>query len=295
MTPEGSGGTSGAVTGTTRLAGVIGDPVRHSLSPILHNAAYAALGLDWVYVALPVLAGGGPAAVASMRTLGIEGLSVTMPHKHAVLDAVDDLTPTARRLGMVNSIFRRGDELVGDNNDGAGLVECLRRDLGVDLDGRRCAVIGAGGAARAIIDALAGAGVDSVVVIGRTPGRVAEAVAFAGGIGKAGTESDVADCDVVANATPIGMSGGPAGSPVAASALRPGQIVVDTIYSPLRTPLMAAAEQAGATAVNGVGMLVRLSELVFARFTGVPAPDGVMAHAAAAELRRRGAEAAPSA
>ncbi|MEZ5408763.1 MAG: hypothetical protein R2761_12110 [Acidimicrobiales bacterium] len=124
-----------APTGSTRLAAVIGDPVRHSLSPTIHNAAFAALGLDWVYVALPVAAGRGGEAVAAMRVLGIDGLSVTMPHKAAVAAAVDRRTAVAERLGVVNCVFTDGDELVGDSTDGDGFVRSLAHDNGLSLTG----------------------------------------------------------------------------------------------------------------------------------------------------------------
>jgi shikimate dehydrogenase len=138
----------------TRVAGVIGDPIGHSLSPVLHNAAFAALGLDWVYVAFPVAAGEGRAAVEAMRTLGISGLSVTMPHKGDVVAELDRLSPTAARLGVVNTISwahsPSGGELLGHSTDGAGFLDALQWDDGFDPAGRNCLVLGAGGAARAV-------------------------------------------------------------------------------------------------------------------------------------------------
>ena len=119
------------------MAGVIGDPVRHSLSPAIHNAGFRALGLDWVYLAFPVPAGGGAAAVAAMRTLGLDGLSVTMPHKADVMAALDGWSDTARALGAVNTIHRRGSEVRGDNTDGEGFLAALREDEGVDPAGLR--------------------------------------------------------------------------------------------------------------------------------------------------------------
>lgn len=143
MTPPAEVSPSAA----TQVVGVIGDPVGHSLSPRLHNAAFDALGLDWVSVAFPVPDGSATDAVAGMRALGIAGLSVTMPHKTAVVALVDRLTPVADVLGAVNCLYRDGDVLVGDNTDGIGFVASLWRGAGFDPDGRRCLVIGAGGAA----------------------------------------------------------------------------------------------------------------------------------------------------
>ena len=133
------------ISGRTRIAGVIGDPVRHSLSPTIHNAAFAASGLDWVFLAFTVPEGAAGLAVGGMRALGIEGLSVTMPHKGAVIDALDELDEDAAALGAVNCISLGGHGLVGSNTDGAGFLDALRVDEGFDPSGRRCLVVGAGG------------------------------------------------------------------------------------------------------------------------------------------------------
>ncbi|MGH9075512.1 MAG: shikimate dehydrogenase family protein, partial [Acidimicrobiales bacterium] len=148
---------------STRLVAVIGDPVRHSLSPAVHNAALAALGLDWVYVCLPVPAGEAGAAIAAFRVLRMEGLNVTMPHKEAVVPHLDGVSPTAARLGAVNTVLRRGTEVVGESTDGAGFLDALRLDEGFDPAGRRCLVVGAGGAGRAVALALGQAGAREVV------------------------------------------------------------------------------------------------------------------------------------
>ncbi|HVT76801.1 MAG TPA: shikimate dehydrogenase, partial [Acidimicrobiales bacterium] len=146
------------------MAGVIGDPVRHSLSPAIHNAAFAEAGLDWVFVAFEVADGEAPTAIAGARALGIDGLSVTMPHKATVIEALDRLSPTAAALGAVNAIVREGTEFVGHSTDGAGLIDSLAYDEGFAVAGKKCAVLGAGGAARAVILALADAGAEEVVV-----------------------------------------------------------------------------------------------------------------------------------
>ncbi|MEL6985325.1 MAG: shikimate dehydrogenase, partial [Actinomycetota bacterium] len=144
------------ISGNTRLAGVIGDPVRHSLSPAIHNAAFAACGLDWVYVALPVPAGGGAAAVEGMRTLGIDGLSVTMPHKAEVAAAVDELTPAAAALGVCNCLYRadRGERIVGHSTDGDGFVTAFQTRFDRSPAGLSFLIAGAGGAARSIVESL---------------------------------------------------------------------------------------------------------------------------------------------
>lgn len=264
---------------TTRVAGIIGDPVRHSLSPALHNAAFQALDLDWVYLAFEVPAGSGAAAVEAVRTLGIDGLNVTMPHKADVAGAVDRLSPTAERLGAVNTVVRRGGVLVGESTDGEGFVAALRGDEGFDPAGKRCLVVGAGGAARAVIAALAEAGAAEVVVAGRTPERVAAAAALAGGRGRVGTTAEASAVDLVVNATPVGMGGDP-GLPVDPALLGPGQVVADLVYHPLATPLLEAARARGVVAVNGLGMLIHQAALAFRLWTGEDPPLEVLSAAA---------------
>jgi shikimate dehydrogenase len=257
------------------VAGIIGDPVRHSLSPLLHNAGFAAAGLDWVYVAFPVPAGQAALAVAAMRILGIDGLSVTMPHKAHVLAGLDRLSPAAERLGAVNTVVREGLDLVGHSTDGQGFVDALRAGPEGDPEGRRVLVLGAGGSARAVCLALAEAGAAEVGVVGRRPDAVAAAVALCLGRGRAAAIDEVGEADLVVNATPVGMGSGPAPSlpfDLDASRLGPGQAVVDLIYHPLATALVLASQARGATASNGLGMLVHQGALQFRLWTGEAAP-----------------------
>lgn len=270
-------------SGFTRLVAVIGHPVRHSRSPVLANAAFRAAGLDWTMVAFDVADGEAEAAIAAARTLGIGGLMVTMPHKAAVMPALDALTPAAEALGAVNSISWVDGALVGHNTDGEGLVGSLRHDHGIDVAGRSCVVLGAGGAARSVVHALAGAGASAVVVVNRTAPRAEVAAALAGPVGRVGAPEDVAHADVVVNATSVGM-GAPAGAtgpvPCPVGLLTPGQVVVDLVYQPLRTPFLAAAESRGARAVDGLGMLVHQAALSLERWTGTR-PDLEVMHRAA--------------
>jgi shikimate dehydrogenase len=282
----GSRGGPASPSAQTQVVAVIGDPVEHSLSPTIHNAAFRALGMDWVYVALAVPAEHGFAAVAAMRVLGLAGLSVTMPHKQAAAAAVDRLTPTALALGAVNTVSRAGDELMGDSTDGPGLVEALRDDEGFDPAGRQCVVIGAGGAARAAVRALADAGAARIAVVNRTRSRAEAAVALAPDVAVLGTADEVGDAALVVNATPLGM-GGDEGLPLDPSRLAPGQLVVDMVYHPAVTPLLEAARQAGAAAVNGLGMLIHQAAHQFRIWTGEEAPLEAMSVAAVAELARR--------
>ncbi|MDZ7677211.1 MAG: shikimate dehydrogenase [Acidimicrobiales bacterium] len=272
-------GSPRRIGATTQLAAVIGHPVRHSLSPVLHNAAFDALGLDWVYLALEVAPDRGEAAVRAVAALGLRGLSVTMPHKDAAAAAVDELSPVAATLGAVNCVVNRDGVLVGENTDGDGLVASLRTDHGIDPHGMRCVVIGAGGAARSVILALAEAGASEVGVVNRTHARGLQAAALAGGAGRVVAADAVAAADLVVNATPIGMvSGSPEAPaiPLDPTLLGPGQVVADLVVHPLRTRLLDEAERRGAMAVPGLGMLVHQAGLAFSLWTGHPAPIEAM-------------------
>lgn len=263
---------------------MIGCPVEHSLSPAIHNAGFAALGLDWEYLAVAVPDGRAARAVAAMRSLGLIGMSVTMPHKAAVVAAVDRLTPRAARLGAVNTVLRDGDRLVGDSTDGVGLLDALA-EHDWHPDGRRVVVLGAGGAARAAVAALGDAGAE-VVVVNRTLGRGEAAARLAGPSGRTGTPAAAADADLILNATPVGM-GGDAGLPLDPALLGAGQLVLDMIYDPAATPFLLAAANAGATAVGGLTMLVHQAAHAFSGWTGAAAPVDAMREAAEAELARR--------
>lgn len=273
------------VSGATRVAGVIGNPIQHSLSPVLHNAAFAAVGLDWVFVAFEVDDGDAKAALEGMRAFGIDGLSVTMPHKEAVAALVDRRSDDADALSAVNCVVREGGALVGENTDGPGFLDALRVDVGADPDGRCCLVVGAGGAARAVVRALAGVGAAEVIVVNRTADRAEAAAALAGDRGRIGQVEDADGAEIIVNATPIGMTDG--ASPVPPERLGRGQLVVDLVYEPAVTPLLTAARDRGATAVNGLGMLIHQAAHAFRHWTGEDPPVEAMSAAAVAELARR--------
>jgi shikimate dehydrogenase len=193
------------VSAATTVVGVIGDPVDHSLSPLLHNTAFVEMGLDWVSVGFPVAAGQAQGALSGMRALGIAGLSVTMPHKDEVAVLVDRTTPVAARLAAVNCVTLIAGELVGSNTDGEGFVAALRHGDGFEPRSKKCLVVGAGGAARAVILALAEAGATEVIVVNRTESRANAAAALAGPVGRVGRPEEAATVDLVVNATPAGM------------------------------------------------------------------------------------------
>jgi shikimate dehydrogenase len=263
----------------TTVVGVIGYPVRHSLSPLLHNTAFAALGLNWTSVAFEVAPGQTGPALDGMRALGLAGLSVTMPHKAEAAVRVDECSAVATKLGAVNCVINRDGTLRGENTDGAGFLASLARAAGFDPAGKRCLVIGAGGAARAVVLALADEGA-TVTVINRTPARAQEVAALAGA---AARDVPPAEADLVVNATPVGMEGASAGGGdwlVPPAILHPGQLVVDLVYAPRPTRWLAAAAAAGARTVDGLGMLVHQAAAQLELWTGMPAPVDAMWRAA---------------
>jgi len=273
------------ITGATTVAAVIGSPVRHSLSPALHNAAFEAAGVPWVYVAFDVAHGDASHALDAMRALGIGGMSVTMPHKEMVAANVDELDPAAAALRSVNTVVRTPQgALKGYSTDGAGFVASLA-EAGVEVVGRSVVVLGAGAAARAVIDALARAGATTVTVVNRSVDRAREAAALAGSAGRVGVVDDVTAADVVVNATSVGMASDDL--PLDAAMLRSGQVVADLVYHPLETALLAAARAGGAIAVDGLGMLVHQAALQQELWLGVKPDTAVMRAAALRELAAR--------
>ena len=274
------------ISGRTRVAGVIGWPVDHSRSPAIHNAAYDELGVDMVYVAFPVQPGFAAEATEAVRRLDIRGLSVTMPHKHAIIGSLDSLTETARTLGAVNCITNDAGRLIGDNTDGAGFLAGFRHDTGGDVVGRRVVVVGAGGAARAIVHACAQAGADSVGVLNRSADRARLAAELAGADGYVATASDLAGADIVVNATPLGMAGTESSeeTPVEVGQLSTDTIVVDIVYEPEQTPLLAQARARGLTTTGGLPMLAGQASVQIERWAGASPPLGVLLDAAGAPL-----------
>ncbi|HWM19564.1 MAG TPA: shikimate dehydrogenase [Ilumatobacteraceae bacterium] len=273
-----------APTGATQLTAVIGSPVRHSLSPTLHNAAFAAAERDWVMLAFEVAPGSGAAAVDAMRTLGLRGMAVTMPHKTDVAAAVDDVDPAARVLDSVNTVVLRADGTTfGTSTDGQGFVGSLL-ERGIDPAGARIALLGAGAAARALIDALGRAGVADLAIVNRTAEHARQASELAAQA-RVGDTDDIRNADIVVNATPVGM--GTDELPCDPALLGPRQIVADLVYHPLETALLQAARDAGARGVGGLAMLVHQAVLQHELWTGErPDPD-VMRLATEGELVRR--------
>jgi shikimate dehydrogenase len=267
-------------TARTGLVCLLGNPVSHSISPQLHTAAFAACGLDAVYVACAVT--DVPAAVRGLGALGALGANVTVPHKRAVWELVERRTEEAQRIGAANTLFRDGEQWVADNTDALGLQHVLTADVGLER-GDAVVLFGAGGAARAAAVALGRLGAD-VRVEARRADQAALTQRLASEAG-AGTLDASARPRLVINATPLGLHGELL--PERFCALGADQLALDLVYGREPTPFVRAARAAGAGAWDGLGMLVAQAGTAFERWTGVAAPLAVMEAVARAHLRDR--------
>lgn len=193
-------------TSSTAIAGVVGSPVRHSLSPLLHNAAYGVMGLDWSYLAFEVAPGSLEGAVAGAAMLGLRGLSVTMPHKDAAARLAGRRSARVRRLGAANTLVFEAGAVFAENSDGDGLMDDLREGARFDPAGRRCGVIGAGGAGRAAVLALAEAGAEQIIIVNRTVTPAWRSAALAPKVARVGRPIELSGMDLVVQATPVAMA-----------------------------------------------------------------------------------------
>ena len=255
----------------TRLYAVIGHPVAHSLSPLMHNAAFRSSGVNGVYVAFDVT--DLPGAIAGLRALEMGGMSVTIPHKVAVMDLLDEVEPAARRIGAVNTIVNQAGRLVGLNSDAPGAMAALLEKG--PLAGKRVAVVGAGGAARAVAHGIVQHG-GRLTIINRSEAngrRLADELeAVFVPLNAFGADG----IDVLINTTSVGMSPRTDRMPVAAECLRAGMTVMDIVYNPLTTRLLRAARAAGCTVVDGAAMFVHQGAIQFEHWTGRRAPVALM-------------------
>lgn len=271
-----------------RFAGVMGWPLEHTLSPVIHNAAFRRLDLDWVYLPFPVAPAQLGEAVSGLRALGAIGANVTMPHKEAVVSHLDELSGDARRIGAVNTIQRIGDRLIGHNTDVDGFASFVTDDAGLDVAGSSCLVLGAGGAARAVVRALEMLGVGSINIAARRDEQARHLTQLApdtdtGCLEWATASSRCREFDLIVNATPMGMSGEDV---LPAASFTQGQAVVDLIYDPPVTPLVDRAKNQGAAAWGGLGMLVHQAAASLRIWTGQEAPVEAMSVAAMHAISR---------
>jgi shikimate dehydrogenase len=266
------------------LYGVIGNPVGHSLSPVMHNAAFQKAGVAAFFGAFAVAEDQLAAALAGMRALGIKGFSVTIPHKVAVIEQLDEVDEEARRIGAVNTVINRGGRLCGSNTDAPGALRALREKI--DPAGRRVLVLGAGGAARALVYGLTRAGAE-VFIANRSPEKGRRLAAEFAAAAIAISELKDFSCEILVNTTPVGMFPAVDRMPVPESLLKPGMVVMDIVYNPLRTRLLAAAAARGAAIVDGLGMFVGQGALQFELWTGRPAPLEIMRRAVLEVLQKK--------
>ena len=281
------------ITGKTRICGIIGDPVEHSMSPVMHNAAFEALGLDYAYLSFHVRGEELKEAINGMRALHIAGLNVTIPHKMAVIPFLDKLDPLAERMGAVNTIASENGELAGYNTDASGFLQALRAQ-GVEPDGKSIVILGAGGAAKGISFILAGAGA-SLVILNRTLSRAEELASQiaryyhqkmeAMTLNEANLKRAFEEADVLVNTTSVGMVPDVDRTPVPGNLLNSRLAVSDIVYNPLETRLLREAKAAGARTINGLDMLVWQGALAFEKWTGQEAPFEVMRQAAMKALQ----------
>jgi shikimate dehydrogenase len=274
------------IRGKTRVLGIIGWPVGHSLSPPMQNAAIDALGLDYVYVPFPVAPEFLGAAVEGLRRLGVWGCNVTIPHKTAVIPFLDRITREAELAGAVNTVYRDGTLLVGHNTDGIGFLASLRQDLNRDPAGATVLLLGAGGAARGALAVLAASGAARVIIANRTLergralvdrfGALFGSVRFDVSSLEAGELSRCLRCaDILVNTTSVGMDGTTFDG-LSLGEMRPDGAVYDMVYVPAEPPLLTAAREHGLACANGAGMLAGQGEAAFALWTGHDAPRNVM-------------------
>ncbi len=273
------------VDGTTRTVGIIGWPVTESLSPVVHNTAFIALGMDWVYLPLPVPPGRLPEALEGLEALGFAGANVTMPHKTETAELMAELSEDAARLQAVNTIVATPTGLHGHNTDAPGFERFLERDAGFDPRGEAALIYGAGGAARACALALARGGAGSLAIAVRDPSRAEGVLRTLEGFATHVTvvafeEADKVEAALVVNATPLGA----AGELLPLPPLDPRTLVVDLLYRPGVTPMQVAARNGGAAAFGGLGLLLHQAALSFELWTGQSPPMTVMSDAALAEL-----------
>ncbi len=285
------------ITGTTRVLGIIGSPVGHSLSPAMQNAAIEEMGLDYVYVPFPVEPDYLGPAVEGLRRLGVWGFNVTIPHKTAIIPFLDRVSPDAELCGAVNTVCRDGDLLIGHNTDTTGFLDSLVRDLAFDPRGAAVMLLGAGGAAQAAIAALSTAGVSRIIIANRTLHKarsLAERFAalfprveyFLSSLEEDDMKRNAAATGLLVNTTSVGMNGTnfecipfPENSP--------GFLVYDMVYTPAETPLLAAARRMGLKCANGAGMLVSQGEAAFRLWIGKKPPTGVMKNALFRKLEQQ--------
>lgn len=286
------------ITGRTKLVGVFGWPVEHSLSPPMQNAAIRALGLDWAYVASPVAPGSLAAALEGARAMGYVGVNLTIPHKTAVMDMLDEADELAGVIGAVNTIhFRADGAKVGHNTDAYGFTQTIIAEAELMFGGQTVLILGGGGAGRGMAAGAASEGARKVILANRTrergeeiardlephfPQTRFEVVQYS----EPSLRNAAGRSQIIANATSLGLRPGDP-LPIPASCLEAGQVVFDSVYTPPETPLLAAARAAGAVCVGGLGMLARQGARSLAIWSGLQPDEDLMLNTLRHRVRER--------
>lgn len=278
------------LTAHTRICGLFGDPVEHSISPAMHNAAFKKMGLDYIYLPFRVSEKNLAGAVKAIRSLNLRGVNVTIPHKATVIPLLDELEATAEKIGAVNTIVNDNGRLKGCNTDAAGFLRALEKK-GIDPSGKKAVILGAGGVSRAISFIIAEKGAD-IDIISRSKSleyaaKLAKSIygytksnIQAIELNETNLKQSLRQVDILINATSIGMNPDADMTLVPQKLLRPEMVVFDVIYNPEKTRLISDAEEAGATAIGGLDMLVWQGALAFQLWTGVEAPLTTMKNTA---------------
>lgn len=274
------------ISGKTRICGIIGSPVEHSVSPAMHNAAFSSLGLDYIYLPFKVKKEQLAKAIDGVRALNIRGLNVTIPHKVAVIPFLDELEPLAERIGAINTIVNDNGILKGYNTDASGFMKALF-ERGVESGGKNVVILGAGGASRAISFTLAEKSAELVILnrqlemdwavelainISQFLGKEVKALE----LNEQNLSAVLEDADILVNATSVGMSPNVNQTLVVKRLLKPEMVVFDIIYNPIKTRLLTEAQEAGAETINGLDMLVWQGALSFEMWTKFKAPVAIM-------------------
>jgi len=282
--------------GKTKVYGIIGDPIEHSLSPLMHNAAFDRMGMDYLYVPFKVGKEDLGKAIECMKALNIKGLNVTIPHKVAVIPFLDELDPLAEKIGAVNTIVNEDGVLTGYNTDATGFLQALL-ERGIEPKGKNIVVLGAGGASRAISFILAERDAHLVILnrlleldwaeelahrLSQTFNQEVRALKL--------NEENLAivldEADILVNATSVGMSPNSDETPVPAQLLKVGLVVYDIVYNPIKTRLLREAEAAGAETISGIDMLIWQGALAVEKWTGLKEPIELMRELVVKELQK---------
>ncbi|MDD5039458.1 MAG: shikimate dehydrogenase [Dehalococcoidales bacterium] len=274
------------ISGKTTICGIIGDPVEHSMSPVMHNAAFRETDIDYLYVPFRVKKEELGKAIEGMKALNIKGLNVTIPHKVAVLQFLNEVDSLAQKIGAVNTIVNDDGVLTGYNTDATGFLQALV-EKEIEPKDKKIVILGAGGASRAVSFILASRGAHLVILnrlleldwakdLAQRISQNFNHEVEAGELNRANLAKVLSNCDILVNTTSVGMSPRVDETPVDADLLRPGLVVFDIVYNPINTRLLREAGKAGAQAISGVDMLVWQGASAFEKWTGQKAPIAVM-------------------